>query len=122
MKFYKCEVCGKIVAMVKESPVETVCCGQDMVELKPNTTDGKTEAHVPVYKVEGNTVTVKVGAMPHPMKDDHHVEWIAIETDKGNQRKCLKPGDEPKATFALVPYEKIRTVYEYCNVHGLWKG
>jgi len=122
MKFYKCEICGKIVAMVKEMPVETVCCGQDMVELVPNTTDGKTEAHVPVYTVEGNMVKVKVGATPHPMKDEHFIEWIAIETDAGNQRKCLKSGDKPEATFALVPYEKVKSVYEYCSIHGLWKS
>jgi len=122
MKFYKCEVCGKIVAMVKETPVETACCGQDMVELKPNTTDGATEAHVPVYKVTGDKVTVKVGSVAHPMKDDHHIEWIAIETDNGNQCRHLKAGDEPKATFALVPYDKVRNVYEFCSLHGLWIG
>ena len=122
MKFYKCDICGKIVAMVEESATETVCCGQDMRELVPNTTDGKREAHVPVYTVEGDTVTVKVGSMPHPMKDEHHIAWIAIETDQGNQRKCLKPGGVPEAKFALVPYEKVKSVYEYCTLHGLWKS
>ena len=122
MKFYKCDICGKIVAIVEGSATETVCCGQDMRELVPNTTDGKLEAHVPVYTVEGNTVTVKVGAMPHPMKDEHHIAWIAIETDQGNQRKCLKPGSAPEAKFALVPYEKVKNVYEYCTLHGLWKS
>ena len=122
MKFYKCDICGKIIAIVEDTAVETVCCGQDMRELVPNTTDGKLEAHVPVYTVDGNTVTVKVGAKPHPMTDEHHIAWIAIETDQGNQRKCLKPGDAPEAKFALVPCEKVRNVYEYCTLHGLWKG
>ena len=121
MKFYKCEICGKIVAMVKETPVETMCCGQAMRELVPGTTDGATEKHVPVYTVEGNTVKVKVGSAEHPMTDAHHIEWIAIETENGNQRKELKPGDKPEATFALVPRDKVKSVYEYCNIHGLWK-
>ena len=121
MKFYKCEICGKIVAMVKETPVETMCCGQAMRELVPGTTDGATEKHVPVYTVEGNTVKVKVGSAEHPMTDAHHIEWIAIETENGNQRKELKPGDKPEATFALVPRDKVKSVYEYCNLHGLWK-
>ena len=121
MKFYKCEICGKIVAMVKETPVETMCCGQAMRELVPGTTDGATEKHVPVYTLEGNTVKVKVGSMEHPMTDAHHIEWIAIETENGNQRKELKPGDKPEATFALVPLDKVKCVYEYCNLHGLWK-
>ena len=121
MKFYKCEICGKIVAMVKETPVDTMCCGQAMRELVPGTTDGAAEKHVPVYTLEGNTVKVKVGSMEHPMTDAHHIEWIAIETENGNQRKELKPGDKPEATFALVPRDKVKSVYEYCNIHGLWK-
>ena len=121
MKFYKCEICGKIVAMVKETPVDTMCCGQPMRELVPGTTDGAIEKHVPVYTLEGNTVKVKVGSVEHPMTDAHHIEWIAIETENGNQRKELKPGDKPEATFALVPRDKVKSVYEYCNLHGLWK-
>ena len=121
MKFYKCEICGKIVAMVKETPVDTMCCGQAMRELVPGTTDGATEKHVPVYTLEGNTVKVKVGSVEHPMTDAHHIEWIAIETENGNQRKELKPGDRPEVTFALVPRDKVKSVYEYCNLHGLWK-
>ena len=121
MKFYKCDICGKIVAMVKETPVETMCCGQAMRELVPGTTDGASEKHVPVYTLEGNTVKVKVGSVEHPMTDAHHIEWIAIETENGNQRKELKPGDKPEATFALVPRDKVKSVYEYCNLHGLWK-
>ena len=121
MKFYKCEICGKIVAMVKETPVDTMCCGQAMRELVPGTTDGAVEKHVPVYTLEGNTVKVKVGSVEHPMTDAHHIEWIAIETENGNQRKELKPGDKPEATFALVPRDKVKSVYEYCNLHGLWK-
>ena len=121
MKFYKCEICGKIVAMVKETPVDTMCCGQPMRELVPGTTDGATEKHVPVYTLEGNTVKVKVGSVEHPMTDAHHIEWIAIETENGNQRKELKPGDKPEATFALVPRDTVKSVYEYCNLHGLWK-
>ena len=121
MKFYKCEICGKIVAMVKETPVDTMCCGQAMRELVPGTTDGAAEKHVPIYTLEGNTVKVKVGSVEHPMTDAHHIEWIAIETENGNQRKELKPGDKPEATFALVPLDKVKSVYEYCNLHGLWK-
>jgi len=121
MKFYKCEICGKIVAMVKETPVDTICCGHPMRELVPGTTDGAQEKHVPVYSVTGNTVTVKVGSAAHPMEEKHRVEWIAIETENGNQRKELKAGEKPEATFALVPYDKVKNVYEYCNIHGLWK-
>lgn len=122
MKFFKCDVCGKIVAIVKSTDVDTVCCGQPMRELVPGTTDGAVEKHVPVYHVDGNTVTVKVGSTAHPMTEAHQIEWIAIETENGNQRRELRPGDKPEATFALVPYDKVKNVYEYCNLHGLWRS
>lgn len=121
MTFYTCDVCGKIVAMVKETPVETVCCGQPMRQLVPGQTDGAVEKHVPVYTVEGNTVTVTVGATEHPMTEAHHIAWIVLETTHGNQRKELKPGDRPQATFALLPSDTVKRVYEYCNLHGLWQ-
>ena len=34
--------------------------------------------------------------------------------------KALKPGDAPKAVFA-VEDDKPVAVYEHCNLHGLWK-
>ena len=42
-KFYVCERCGNIVAMVKPSGVPVVCCGQPMKELVPGTTDAAAE-------------------------------------------------------------------------------
>lgn len=120
MKFYKCKHCGKIIAVVNEKPVPTICCGEPMVELIPNTEDGAHEKHIPVFKVEGNIVHVIVGEVIHPMLEGHYIEWIAIETNLGNQRKVLKPGDEPKADFALLPGEKVIRVVEHCNLHGLY--
>ena len=120
MKFYKCKHCGKIIAIVNERNVPTMCCGEAMVELIPNTEDGAHEKHLPVYKVEGNIVHVEVGEVLHPMLENHYIEWIAIKTNFGNQRKVLKPGDEPKADFALLPGEKVEMVVEHCNLHGLY--
>ena len=122
MKFCKCTVCGKIVALVKETAVPTVCCGQSMQELVPGATDGAEEKHVPVCSVAHDTVTVDVGSVAHPMSAEHRIEWIALETAHGNQRKELEPGDLPQAVFALVPYDRVMAVYAYCNLHGLWKA
>lgn len=120
MKFYKCKICGKIVAMVKESSCPTKCCGEAMVELVPNTEDGAYEKHIPVYVVEGNVVHVSVGEVLHPMLDNHYIEWIAVQTNFGNKRKILNPNEEPKADFALLPGEKVIKVLEHCNLHGLY--
>lgn len=120
-KFYKCAHCGKIIAVVKETGVPVMCCGQKMDELVPNTTDAAQEKHVPVVEVSGNIVTVTVGSVLHPMQPEHYIEWISLLTKQGNQRKELKPGDAPKAVFALVDGDEVESAYAYCNLHGLWK-
>ena len=120
MKFFKCKHCGKIIAMVNERNVPTICCGEPMSEMVPNTSDGAFEKHIPVYEVKDNIVTVTVGEVIHPMMENHYIEWIAIETNFGNQRKVLKPGEEPKAKFALLEGEKVIRVVEHCNLHGLY--
>ena len=40
---------------------------------------------------------------------------------RDRRRKDLKPGEKPVAEFALLEGEKPVAVYEYCNLHGLWK-
>ena len=120
-KFYKCAHCGKIIAVVKETGVPVMCCGQKMDELVPNTTDAAQEKHVPVIEVDGNIVTVTVGSVLHPMQPEHYIDWISLPTKEGNQRKELKPGDAPKAVFALVDGDEVESAYAYCNLHGLWK-
>lgn len=122
MKFYKCSVCGQMVAIVKETGVPLICCGKPMEEIIPGTTDAAVEKHVPVYEVKGNMVEVTVGAVEHPMLDVHYIEWVSIQTKFGNQRKALKPGDAPKVCFALCEGDEVLAVYAYCNLHGLWKA
>ena len=122
MKFYVCSHCGNIIAYAKNSGVPVVCCGERMQELVPNTTDAAQEKHVPVVTVDGNTVCVTVGSVEHPMLEEHFIEWIAIKTKNGNQRITLKPGDAPKATFAIIDGDEVLEVYAYCNLHGLWKA
>ena len=121
MKFYQCMMCKKIVGMIQNSACPTKCCGEPMVELVPNTTDAAVEKHVPVVTVEGNTVTVVVGEAAHPMSEEHFIQWIALETKQGAQRKPLCPGQEPKAVFALVDGDEAVAAYAFCNLHGLWK-
>ena len=122
MKFYICEHCGNIVAMVRDKGVPVMCCGQKMTEIIPGTTEAAVEKHIPVYEVKDNKVYVTVGSVEHPMLPEHYIEWIAIETTNGNQRKSLKAGDAPKAVFALNEGDEVLAVYAYCNLHSLWKG
>ena len=92
-----------------------------MEELLANTTDAATEKHVPVVEVSGNNIMVKVGKVDHPTEDAHYIQWIYVETEKGGQKKTLKPGEKAESVFALAGGDKAIAVYEYCNLHGLWK-
>ena len=53
------------------------------------------------------------------MTEEHNIEWVYVETEKGGQMKHLKATDEPKAVFKIVDDKALR-VYAYCNLHGLW--
>nr|WP_300094514.1 desulfoferrodoxin [Sedimentibacter sp.] len=120
-RFYVCKTCGNLVGLIQEGGGKLVCCGKEMEELVPNTVDAATEKHVPVIEVEGNKVTVKVGSVTHPMLPEHFIQWIYLVTKQGAQRKCLAPGEEPVAVFALAEGDEVVSAYEFCNLHGLWK-
>lgn len=121
MKFLECQKCGKIVAMVNDMEnCPTKCCNEAMNEIVPNSTNGSLEKHVPEFEIKDNVVHVQVGSVIHPSNAEHYIMWIALETNLGNQRKILKPFDEPKAKFALLENEKVIHVYAYCNLHGLY--
>ena len=112
-KFFICKHCGNLVGMIFSSGVPMVCCGEKMTELVANTTDAATEKHV--------TVTAVVGSVEHPMLPEHYIQWIYLLTTTGGHRTALQPGEAPKAVFTLQDDEKPVAVYEYCNLHGLWK-
>ncbi len=122
MRFFKCKVCGQMVAVVKKTGCPVVCCGEPMEEIIAGTTDAAVEKHVPVFEVEGNKVSVTVGAAEHPMIPEHYIEWIALKTKQGNQRKALNPGEPPKACFMICDDDEVEAVYAYCNLHSLWKA
>ena len=122
MKFYRCRHCGNIVAIVHASGVPIMCCGEPMGEIIPGESDGAMEKHVPVFTKEGGKVIVKIGDVPHPMTEAHYIEWVSLKTKAGNQRKALKPGDEPKVCFSICPEDEVEAVYAYCNLHSLFKA
>lgn len=121
-KFFKCSKCGNFVATIYSSGVPMICCGEQMQEIIPNTSEGAGEKHLPVFNVDGNTVNVNVGEIDHPMVDEHYIEWIYIQTEKGSQYKYLKSGDAPVGVFLLSDDDKVLAAYAYCNLHGLWKA
>ena len=120
-KFYICEHCGNIVGLVNNSGVPLVCCGQKMKQLIPGTVEASKEKHIPVVSFKDGVVEVSVGSVAHPMTEEHSITWVYLQTCRGGQRKCLKPGDEPVVRFAVLDETPV-AVYAYCNLHGLWKA
>lgn len=121
-KFYKCMHCGNIVEMVENKGVPIICCGEPMQEVIANTVEAAVEKHIPVVEINKEVVEVTVGSVEHPMTKEHLIQWIVLETNKKTMRQHLTATDAPKATFILAPDEKVVAVYEYCNLHGLWKN
>jgi len=114
-EIYKCSICGNIVEVVHTGGGELVCCGQPMEKQIEKETDEGKEKHVPVIERTEKGIIVKVGAVPHPMEDAHHIEWI----EANNCRVFLKAGDNPSAEFNITGEVLVRI---YCNIHGLWKA
>ncbi len=118
-KFFKCRHCGNVIEKIVDSGVPVVCCGEKMEELIPNTVEASGEKHIPVVTHIGeNTIKVEVGSVPHPMLPEHHISFIYVETEDGGIRVNLK--DKPEAIICTCTSKPI-AVYEYCNLHGLWK-
>ena len=120
---YKCMICGNVVELLISGAGELVCCSQPMKLMLPNSDEtGAKEKHVPMIE-DGpdGTSLVKVGSMPHPMTENHYIEWIEIINGSYVNRKYLSPGDEPQAAFYL---KKKPGIYlrAYCNKHGLWEN
>lgn len=118
IKFYRCPVCGNIVEVINGDVSRVKCCNQPLVLLNANTEDAALEKHVPVYEIDNNEIIVKVGETIHPMEEKHYITFITLVTDNNVIRYDLKPSDEPIVRF---PYVKDSIIYEYCNLHGLWK-
>ncbi|MBE6218733.1 MAG: desulfoferrodoxin [Alistipes sp.] len=118
-KFFKCETCGNVAIKVVDSNVPLVCCGKPMTELKANTEESGAEKHLPVVtRLDEHRIKIEVGSVAHPMLPEHHIAFIYVETDNGGIRIDLK--DKPEAVVCVCE-SKVKAVYEYCNIHGLWK-
>jgi len=119
-QIYKCNVCGNIVEVLHPGAGELVCCGQPMELMVAKTEDQGQEKHVPVIEKTEAGIKVKVGSVPHPMEEQHYIEWIEVIADNQSYKKFLRPGETPEAIFDIKA-EDIKA-REYCNIHGLWQS
>lgn len=120
-EFYACETCKTVIEVISGDKKEYSCCGVKLRELIPNTSEGAQEKHLPMVEQNGNTVTVKVGSILHPMTGEHSIQWVYLETQKGCQRVYLCEDAQPQAVFELAEGDRPVAAYAYCNLHGFWK-
>ena len=121
LKFLYCEKCKKMVAVVNDTPVPAMCCGQKMTELVAGSVDAAVEKHVPEVTVKENELVAFVGSVEHPMTEAHHIAFVAVLFEDGSFAiKNLDHTGKPEAVFPIGSVKPV-AVYEYCNLHGLWK-
>ena len=120
LQIYKCKACGNIVEVLHGGAGELVCCEAPMELLDEKTADAATEKHVPVIEKIDGGYKVKVGSVPHPMTEEHFIEWIELLADGKAYRQFLEPGVAPEAIFHIEGNSV--SAREHCNIHGLWKG
>ncbi len=115
----KCLKCGALIEIINDCNCEEcgiMCCGEKMMEIKPNTIDASFEKHVPTYEKVEDEIFVKVN---HVMEKEHYIEWIAMVTDTSVYKVKLCPEQNAECRFKYIPNSKL---YAYCNKHGLWSN
>lgn len=115
MTFYLNEETGALLLHLNGGEVKD----DQLKELEADVTDAAKEKHVPVVERDGNKISVQVGSVEHPMEEKHFIQDIVVV--QGDRVQCAKlhPQEAPKAEFEIE--DGAATVYEYCNLHGLWK-
>ncbi len=123
LNLYKCEICGNIVEVVIDGAGTLICCGEEMKLLKSRSTDGMPEKHVPFVEHMGTSHVIKVGSQPHPMTNEHFIQFIeAISDDRRYlKRKYLNPDEEPEMVIKCLEEDDFEA-REYCNIHGLYSN
>lgn len=117
MKFYICEKCGNVIAMIEGNNDSIKCCDIKMKELIENEVDASIEKHVPVYEINDDNIEVMVGEDEHPMLDKHYIMFIAQVLNNNIELQKLTSSEKPIAKFK---YQKGSKIYALCNIHGLW--
>lgn len=120
MKFFKCNNDGLVIPICHCFTNEASLA--DAMEITPNTVDASKEKHMPVVSCTGNTITVNVGSVEHPMTEEHSITTVVLETQKGGQYQFLPHDAPPVVKFNIADGDKALSAYAYCNLHGLWKA
>lgn len=72
----KCSKCNTLIEVIKDCNCDNCsikCCGEEMIELVPNSVDAAFEKHVPNYEVIDNRIIVTVN---HVMEEDRSPDGL----------------------------------------------
>ena len=135
---YVCEVCGHIAFGTK--PTTCPVCGSpsskyqaDANAVIPAEKEGK-EKHVPLIVVTDDCglvpnvcrdIHVKVGSTPHPMEENHWIQWIDIYVNNVYAARHMLSAQSMQPAVSLHLKKEntgTLTVVAHCNKHGSWKA
>ena len=134
-KMFVCQVCGHIEFenIPEKCPVCTASKDkyvENAEAIMESEKEGK-EKHIPEILVTDDCglipdvcrdIHIKVGSTPHPMTEEHWINWIDIYVNKVHTgRSYLQPNMQPAVSIHLKK-ENTGTlnVIEHCNKHGSW--
>lgn len=109
-KFYVCPVCGNVIHSTGEIVVS--CCG---ITLPPLDAENADTQHLIRKDVVEDEYYV---TLDHPMTKDHYISFLAAVSDQSIQLVKLYPEGSAEARFSI---NRVRTLYAYCNRHGLFR-
>ena len=119
-KILKCPICDTIVEVLDHVGVEIVCCGPAMEDVSEQFAEGDEFDHRAIVRRVRGGLKVQVGVEPHPMCEDHYIQWVEVISGQRSCRQFLEPGQLPEAVFDV--HGDDITVRQYCSQHGLWRS
>lgn len=109
-KFYICPVCGNVIYAIGEAVIS--CCG---ITLPPAEAEDADEEHAISIETVEDEYYVSVD---HSMEKDHYISFLAAVSYQGVRFVKLYPEGGAEARFKI---DGIKTIYAYCNRHGLYR-
>ena len=133
LNLFYCQNCGKIIAIVKDSCTQTICCQHPMTQLHVNTSQNllensctkfnKTVKHnVPIISVKGKMISVTLGSKLSKSKQissSKQLDWVLIQSGILNDRlknpafsQITAPQDfSNELDFAVMSGERVEADY-----------
>ena len=118
VKFYKCNLCGNVVAKLIDAKTPIVCCGETMHELLPAAITDENRKYLPVVELKDGVLHIKSCSNPecHPEGHDRMFYWVATECGG----YYLEPCGKHEFTVSCGKDRPV-ALYKYCSRHGLFK-